>query len=516
MSSAVAAQPLRLTAALRSFGETRNDDTWGRVVGESVGPLGRPRPEADELAKILRDVEHGDDVTEELLTEVAFLELKLLPSGEERANGAVAGEEPPQEGGLDPALVAVVNERLGVTGPKAWKVAERLEYQLTNDKVRDLARDLIREERTSGSRPEREDISAVVRGDLEPLLPTMFTRNDSQSLVYPGLSHLLYGGAGWGKSIVSAAVCVQVLNRGGTVGYLDWEGNRQLVGERLTSLGVNPLCAIEGCGHPDHPDAIAERFHYYRPGNIELHADWLAEQAQQWHLCFFDGVARALVAAGRKENDPGDFLYWNERAGMAVNQAGCATFMLDHTGNDPDARNRARGASSKQGEISGAAWELRRGHPFNRSTAGFVRLIQWKDRSGYCGKDGDCVVEVHFTPRRGGTDFEFRVPATAARDIGKGMAMEKAWKAVRAIADTGVVPNTSAVHRIIGGDKSDVGDMLKELADLGHLRKHSGARGAHEWEPVTPYLAPAAEPPPGPPDAYYDGPPGVPDPDELF
>lgn len=45
-----------------------------------------------------------------------------------------------------------------------------------------------------------EDVAAVMRGDVDPIRPTILTRTDGQPLIYPGLTHWLMGEPGKGKA----------------------------------------------------------------------------------------------------------------------------------------------------------------------------------------------------------------------------------------------------------------------------------------------------------------------------
>lgn len=360
-------------------------------------------------------------------------------------------------------------------------------YAVRRLEISDTARQRYNASRADQSMPAVEDVAAVVRGEVAPLLATMLTRTDGTSLIYPGLLHWLYGPAGLGKSWIAVTACAQLLNAGGTVGYFDWEGNRMIVGERLRAVGVDP-------------ETVEKRFHYYRPGNLEPHTRWLAETAEPWHLCIFDGTARALAASGRDEERNPDVLAWMELVLAPITAAGCAVLMLDHVTKDPENRTMARGAGAKMGEVSGAAWELKAGQPFNRRRAGFVKLIQRKDREGRTGIDGEVVAEVHITPRQRGDriDASVRPPQATATDQARLVFMERLSQAVEALnVANGKRPSTNGVHGVVGGDKARVSELLNELADSGHVRKHKD-KNSWVWEHVAPYLAPAVDPAPSP------------------
>ena len=328
-----------------------------------------------------------------------------------------------------------------------------------------------------------EDVAAVIRGEEPPLIPTILRRNDDKALIYPGLLHWLYGPPGTGKTMVALAACADVLSWGGTVLYLDWEGNRRIVGDRLRAFGISA-------------EVASERFHYARPP--ALTQQWMTavvSEAQSANLCIYDGAAKAMARQGFNEDKAPEVLAWLEMAVSPVCESGCAALVLDHVTKAYESREWARGSGAKLGEVSGAAWELQRVTAFNRQQEGEIRLVQRKDREGWVGADGDTVASIRFIPdRRNGTlRYEITAPQ-AGVNMAEARAMEKAWQAVSDWCDAnpGQGAGVNAVERITGGHKKTIGDRLVKLTDLGHLRKDRG-----KWYPATPYRAPAEEPPPG-------------------
>ena len=362
-------------------------------------------------------------------------------------------------------------------------------WQVRAMAVRDAARQQYQAAKVGDATLEFEDIAAVVRGEYEPLLPTMLTRTDGQSLMYPGLLHWLYGPDGCGKTMVAAYVAADLLRKGGVVVYFDWEGNRGLVGERIAEMGANA-------------DTVEKQLHYTRPGNLEPYTDRLAEGAKHtWHLAIFDGTAKALAAAGRDEDSNRDVLAWMEAVTTPLTTNGCAVLMLDHVTKDTEGRAMPRGAGAKRNQVSGAAWEMRAGQPFNRRTAGYARLVQRKDREGRTGVDGEVVAELHVRPTRGrSTTFTLEPPTKTATDIARSNQMERVYDAIVTwtAANNGDEPNTTNVWKVVGGNKGHVIELLDELTELGHVRVTRGGPGkASTWKAETPYRAPIAPPAPG-------------------
>lgn len=471
-----------LTDAVRDFLAEPTERNRSRIMGAMVHPLSKPEPEADKLEAILRAVlsgEHAVADPEETLQSVYWYDYQLRPTGRLR----VVDEDWHNDADGDPGPTPPG----GHARPPADEFDDLVAFQVRRLKINDEARRVYNAERSESSIPEPLDVAAVIRGEHEPLLPTMLTRSDGTSLLYPSLLHWLYGPPGTGKTMVAMFAAHQLIARGGHVAYFDWEGNAGVVGDRLRDMGADAAM-------------VAKHLHYYRPGNLEPQGAWLAAGAEnEWHLAIFDGTARALAASGRDEERNPEVLAWMEAVLTPLTDNGCAVLMLDHVTKDPEARGMPRGAGAKQGEVSGAAWELRAGQPFNRRSAGWVRLIQRKDREGRTGIDGDTVAELHVEPSRQGTRFTLRPPQKSAADHARAISMEKVWRHVNDLWAVQGETSTTKVWKIVGGmNRAHVGELLDELADLGHLRRTKGDRGAHVWEPVTPYLAPAMDLPPSP------------------
>jgi len=104
--------------------------------------------------------------------------------------------------GLDPT-------RGDFPGAFAWAVA-----QVTSDSARPetvaaqaappeaAALDAVKQPENAGAPTwGRVDLTAILAGDIAQAEPTLFTRDDGQSLLYPGLTHSFHGGVRIGKEL---------------------------------------------------------------------------------------------------------------------------------------------------------------------------------------------------------------------------------------------------------------------------------------------------------------------------
>lgn len=242
----------------------------------------------------------------------------------------------------------------------------------------------------AGGRPELtfEDLGAVLRGEVPELLPTMLMRSDGQALLYPGLLHWVMGEPGCGKTwLALVAVLAEAMVRV-PVMYLDYEGSRRIVGHRLARIGAT--------------ETDVEAVDYARPavGSTQAGAAAVRRIREHGHrLVVIDGAAKSMAHDGVDEDKASDVLGWMERLVWPLCAAGAAVLVLDHVPKDKDARGRwARGSGAKLGEVDGAAYALKVGKAWSRSTAGYALVEVAKDREGVIGAQGETAAVLRMAP----------------------------------------------------------------------------------------------------------------------
>lgn len=359
------------------------------------------------------------------------------------------------------------------------------------------ARDLVARA-TVESVPENlmfEDVAGVIDGDVDAIQPTMLYRSDGVALVYPGLLHWLMGEPGKGKTFAALYLVAEVLLAGGTVCYLDWEGNRRIVGARLKALGVSA-------------DAVRDRFLYLRPKPFtKASALALAAvcEARRVDLVVGDGVAKALARQGLNEDKAPDVLGWLELLVTPLCEAGAAVFLLDHVVKDRESRAQwARGSGAKIGEVSGAAWMLKPGRAFSRVQPGSFSFVQAKDREGFNGADGDTVAVFHVQPHNHGETLTMQVepPALSTGSDGQFEATIYMERVSRALEGTAApVASMGAIRSLVNGTNKWKDSALHTLIAQGYVAKERDG-----YVSVKPYRQPDTSGDPGPaeppPDDY--------------
>lgn len=236
-----------------------------------------------------------------------------------------------------------------------------------------------------------------------PVKPTLVAVEGGLPLLYAGESHLLYGESGKGKSFLAYFAAAQVAAAGGIVVLIDRESNRRTVRDRLKALGVNR--------------AQAGRIAYWKPSGSLMPDQPARSQLDTWlarydvELVILDSVSKDLAAAGLGENDPGEYVRWQQHVVEPWTTRRITSLLIDHVGHQGSQRLAApRGASSKKDQVSGMALFFRSVKQFTRDSSGRAELVCAKDREGY-REDGKVVAVMHVEVADGGESVTIRLTA---------------------------------------------------------------------------------------------------------
>lgn len=354
-------------------------------------------------------------------------------------------------------------------------------------------RALLELSRTSSTRRSGrdlwEDVAAAMRGEVDPIRPTLLQRSDERFLMYPAHSHWLMGESGQGKTWIALHLAAEVLRAGGEVVYLDWEGSRSLIGERLCALGVSAELVEAGLGY--------HRPGTYGPSTRAAVAARCRDNAVQ--VVVLDGVAKALTAQGVSEDKSAEFLRWWEDVVTPLTDVGAAVLALDHVTKEREGRGLwARGSGAKRDAVTGAAWMLVPRAPFSREKGGRVELRQAKDRLGFNGADGDVVAAIEFVPSNAGASLSVSVLAPSDAALS-----QKAWRPTRIMKRISQVLEgeeseelaTKFIVTLVGARKQTVLDGLEALVEDGYLAMRKGPNNQRLYRTLRVYRQPAIEEP---------------------
>ncbi|MFF3420952.1 AAA family ATPase [Streptomyces sp. NPDC002698] len=337
-----------------------------------------------------------------------------------------------------------------------------------------------------------QDLTAVLDGTAEPILPTVGHREDGPGLFYPRRTHWVAAESESGKTWFALLACRQEIERGNHVVYVDFEDDAAGVVKRLLTLGADP-------------DDVAARFLYLRPETRPTELDLLALVQQlllaEPTLAVIDGVTEAMSVFGLdplKLDDIPKFTRWLI---TPLVKAGAAVVALDHVVKAADNRGRyAIGSAHKLNGLNGAMYVLEKVQGIKIGETGRTRVRISKDRPAQLrrhalpGRSGsmdwfaDLVVESH--DERHATVRLF--PPTAPKDEDQAEAakvQQLRAEVLEALAKAGRPLSTQEVKDRVRGRAEDKIRALAALEDEGLVDVADGPRRAKLWSSPADRLA---------------------------
>ena len=324
---------------------------------------------------------------------------------------------------------------------------------------------------------EPVDLHAIVAGDHQPVTPDLGARHGGGHLFYSGRVNALYAPSGTGKSWIAMWACVEAINNGSHVVYVDLEDHATSVVDRFLALGANP-------------DQLADQLTYIAPEQAwNPHAAvWLRHHITDTHAAavVIDSTGEAMALDGAAPNDDDATAMWFRRLPrlLADTDPHPAIILTDHV---PKSKERpkgfAMGSQRKRAAIDGIAYEVECKVAPSRGTTGHLAMICAKDRNG-AYSNGHKVADVHIASAEGTSAVGIKVeaPPDVFRPTG---FMEKVS---RLLEDEGVLSGTYIKDTISGKNEHVV--LARELLVAeGYIdvRERQGRGGGLEYESIRPY-----------------------------
>lgn len=364
--------------------------------GDSVHPFWEKNVGA--LITALAEADGDDDGPEARLKEVMSTTLKRLRAGEKAIGFTRLGELIGNDHAEQARRLARTVEQLAGFTP-----AQMTRIDMTTGEILEEAPTLPFDDEALVStlppenrNPMEERISTWAAVDLDPYLsgviemptPSLLTRDDGESLFYPGRVNSLFGLSEAGKSWVALLACIQEMAKGERVMYIDLEDEPEGTLARLRESGVgdDDIRGLFKYVHPEGPLADMQR---YRFGNQET--DEGRKSAQVFRnlqqdfdptLIILDGMTSLYGLHGHDTNEAtstdviGTWLKRLCRAGRTT------VVVIDHTGKGGGAGASPIGAHHKVAFIQGAALRVEAITRPMIGEVGRMRLIVFKDRPG--------------------------------------------------------------------------------------------------------------------------------------
>lgn len=327
-----------------------------------------------------------------------------------------------------------------------------------------------------------QDLRSVLDGTYKPPQPSVGRRDDGVGLFYPGRMNSVASESEAGKTWFALIACLQEINDGNHVLYLDFEDDAGGVVGRLLCLGARP-------------DDVLERFHYVRPENSMGPVDQVdLEMVLETNptLAIVDGVTEGMSLFGLELKDNTDIAKFGRLLLRPLMNSGAAVVTLDHVVKSSENRGRySIGGVHKLNGLNGVMYMLENRRPFGIGVTGKSTIRVAKDRPGQIRKNGlshssgmhwyaDLVVksetqeyaEAHlYAPRE--RDEEDREADEDEKRVNglKRQVLDALGKAPEPLTGKGIEDR-------VRGKAADIRRAVADLADTGQIVVRPGPRNA--------------------------------------
>lgn len=220
-------------------------------VGEGIHPYWERN--APALIGAMADATDDDDGPESRIHEVMDTTLKRLREGKAVAGfgklGEILGEQVVKH---VRTLVGDVEAAAGVPSRASGSLSvEQIAQVVQEHEDAKTEREVSEEnaERDAGFEArdpleerlgtwEAVDLDPYLSGQVEPIMPAVMHRTDGKSLMYRGRVNMIYGPSEAAKSWIAMTTCLQVMDQGERVVYLDFEDEPVQAIQRMQLLGA--------------------------------------------------------------------------------------------------------------------------------------------------------------------------------------------------------------------------------------------------------------------------------------
>lgn len=362
-----------------AIADATNDDEGpeGRiseVMGSTLKKLktGKLVAGFGKLAEIL-----GDDVVKQ--ARVILGEIESLAGVPARASGSLSVE------GIRASIAEKEAERVAAI--------EAAEEEIRAGKMPELEEDLS----PAGRDPLAERLGSWEALDLDPYLtgqvqlvePTVMERTDGQALMYPGRLNMLYGPSESAKSWIAMAACLQVMERGERVVYLDFEDEPVNALNRMRLLGAGYDDLRNGFSYvrPEEPLAPMMRSRWGEDRaddraklNAQLFSDLLDQKDPA--LIVADGMSVLYGLHGLDTNDTLQTEIITSWLKTLSRNGRSTVIIVDHTAKNPARGSLPIGSQHKVSMVMGTLLQCFPVAQPMPGAIGEVELIVLKDRPG--------------------------------------------------------------------------------------------------------------------------------------
>lgn len=388
---------------------------------------------------------------------------------------------------LERALLAAGEQRRPI--PDKHVAAERDAPGASATAARAPRRHALRAPVHQGSTWAPKELSSLVEGAFEPLEASLMRRTDGVGLLYPGMVHTFFGEPESGKSLLLQWACVDALEGGLDVLYIDFESDEQSILRRLMALRARPK-------------RIQKRFTYVRP-EADLSSDkdskmWQQLLARSFDLAVIDGVTESLDLFGFKSTDNDNVARWMRTVPRELAaRTGAAVALIDHVTKSREGRGRFPvGAQAKLSAITGAAYSVQTTQRLVGGRHGEFLVRMAKDRPGGIVRHAlsgtgrlPMIARARITPHaEAGLErtlaVDFEPPGHDEHSTSSGDGDRDVDQSILDTVSTHPGLTQTKLLKRLGGNRPTSTARLNHLEAQGQLRVEAGPRSSKMYHPA--------------------------------
>lgn len=347
----------RLVAAFRSYLDAPNDETRMGLIRACTFPLSlTDRDECATLDALVRETldgtrGHGEEDREYVLSEAAWLDMQLRPTGNLRDADSADDDDPASAGLLTARPARATHQHNGHAD-----VGEVLHSSLYP-----------------------VDLGPVLAGTSAQPMPSQLVRDDGASLLYSGSVNGFHADSGIGKGWIVCHLMQQNALHGVRTMLLDFEDTAHSITARLRLLGMS-----------DHD--ITTWVVYVRPevavGGLAVAHLVNTIRGENAGAVVLDSLGEAFGLAGVNEDRDNEVGPWLRMATRPLADTGASVTMIDHSTKAGTNDLHPSGSKRKRAAITGASYLVEAVKPFVKGEGGRLRVTCAKDRHGNYRRGG--------------------------------------------------------------------------------------------------------------------------------
>lgn len=273
---------------------------------------------------------------------------------------------------------------------------------------------------------EAVDLDPYLTGQVQSIEPSVMEREDGQAILYPGRLNMLYGPSEAAKSWLSLYTCIQLIERGERVVYIDLEDEPVNTLERLQLMGASPDDLRSGFRYvrPEEPLAPMQRNRWGGESSTDAgkHNQAIFEKLLEETdpaLIVADGMTVLYGLHGLDSNDSVQTDTITSWLKKLTRNGRTTVLVVDHTAKNPQRGSMPIGSQHKVSMVQGTLLQT---YPVRQPTMGStgeVELIVLKDRPGKVRKIAEKSGEkaqlvarmIMDSTVEGKTDISLQVPS---------------------------------------------------------------------------------------------------------